>query len=648
MLARRAGLDADARAVLDFVSIVPSRTEFTLLEAALKPSRGAVERCISAGLLKSEPHAVAFRHELARMAVALTLPPLRKHHYHNLVLKALLERFDRSAVLARIVHHAEASGAAEMILDYAPAAARQAAIMGAHRQAVEHYRLALAHSDQLSEHAKANLLESFAYENYVTGDIESAREARRTALVLWKRLDVPLAIGRNVRWLSRLAWFAGDRAEAETYANAAIDVLSRLEETAELAMAYSNRSQLDMKAGNLTGSIHWGSQSIELARRLRSVDVLSHALNNVGSARANAGDPAGILQLEESLDLALSNDLHEHAARAFTNLACYEITRRNYVDARHWLERGIEYTAERDLDAWSLYMQALRARVAAETGTWSDACNDGETVLAAPRTTTVSRIAALTALGRVHVRRGDADALAILDEALILARPIREPQRLIPILTARAELAWLTGQTEDISTCIGEALEALSADNQSVEYEVLTYWLWRAGATNSGGAAGNGPYALLMRGDWRAAAAYWLSRGCRYECAEALMEGDLAANKNALDIFQTLGAAPAVEWARHRLRRLGASRLPRGRRPTTRLHPAGLTKREGEILLMLAGGLPNRQIAARLFVSRKTIEHHVSAILGKLDVPSREAAVSRAREEGWLMPHPHDRSIRPG
>jgi DNA-binding CsgD family transcriptional regulator/tetratricopeptide (TPR) repeat protein len=639
MLARRAGLDADARAVLDFVSIVPSRTEYTLLETALKPSRGAVERCIAAGLLKSESHTVAFRHELARMAVAHTLPPLRTHQYHRLVLKALLERFDRSDVLARIVHHAEASGATEMILDYAPAAARQAAIMGAHRQAVEHYRLALAHSDQLSEHAKANLLENFAYENYVTGDIESARKARRTALVLWKRLDVPQAIGRNIRWLSRLAWFAGDRAEAETHANDAIDLLSRLDETAELAMAYSNRSQLDMKVGNLTGSIHWGNQSIELARRLRSVDVLSHALNNVGSARANAGDPAGILQLEESLDLALSNDLHEHAARAFTNLASYEVTRRNYADARQWLQRGIAYTAERDLDTWSLYMQALRARLCAETGTWSDACEDAEAVLAAPRATTVSRIAALSALGRVHVRRGDADALAILDEALILARPIREPQRLIPILTARAELAWMTGRPEEISTCIGEALEALPVDNPPVDCEVLTYWQWRAGAKESGEANGNGPHALLMKGDWRAAAAYWLSKGCRYEYAEALMEGDLAATKGALEVFQALGAAPAMEWARQRLRRLGGHRLPRGRRPTTRSHPAGLTKREGEILLMLARGLPNRQIAARLFVSRKTIEHHVSAILGKLEVPSREAAVSRAREEGWLMPY---------
>src|SRR5262249_1604687 len=144
-----------------------------------------------------------------------------------------------------------------------------------------------------------------------------------------------------------------------------------LDETAELAMAYSNRSQLDMKVGNLTGSIHWGGQSIDLARRLHSVDVLSHALNNVGSARANAGDRAGILQLEESLDLALSNDLHEHAARAFTNLASIEITKRQYVDARRWLQRGLAYTAERDLDAWGLYMQALRARLSAETGMWS-------------------------------------------------------------------------------------------------------------------------------------------------------------------------------------------------------------------------------------------------------------------------------------
>jgi DNA-binding NarL/FixJ family response regulator len=124
--------------------------------------------------------------------------------------------------------------------------------------------------------------------------------------------------------------------------------------------------------------------------------------------------------------------------------------------------------------------------------------------------------------------------------------------------------------------------------------------------------------------------------GCPYEQAEALMQGDLIATRRALEIFQTLGAAPAAHLAGRRLREFGAGRVPRGRRASTRAHPAGLTTRESEILGMLARGLLNPQIAAKLFVSRKTVEHHVSSILAKLQVSSREAAVSRARAEGWV------------
>jgi DNA-binding CsgD family transcriptional regulator len=391
-----------------------------------------------------------------------------------------------------------------------------------------------------------------------------------------------------------------------------------------------------MLSGDDTSSISWGDRAIALARRVGSNDVLSHALNNVGAARTNAGDPSGPSQLEESLDLALANDLHEHAARAFTNLASCLITIQNYAAARLWLQRGIEYTAERDLDAWGLYMEAWRARLCAETGLWPDACEAAEAVLAAPRTATVTRIAALSALGVVHVRRGDADAHAILNEALTLARPTEEPQRLVPILTTLAELAWLTGRSADAAAFAHEGLNAPSSARPSLEREHLTYWLWKATGLDEHVAAGDGPYARLTRGDWEGAAAYWSMKGCPYETAAALMEGDVAAIKRALEVFQTLGAVPAVGWARQRLRYLGAGRLARGRRSTTRAHPAGLTTRESEILTMLARGLPNPQIAAQLFVSRKTVEHHVSSILGKLDVASREAAVLRAREQGWV------------
>ncbi len=146
----------------------------------------------------------------------------------------------------------------------------------------------------------------------------------------------------------------------------------------------------------------------------------------------------------------------------------------------------------------------------------------------------------------------------------------------------------------------------------------------------------DGPYAWLVHGDWARAAAYWSSVGRPYEEAEALMAGDVDAIRRALELFLSLGAAPAVDWTRQRLRSMGLARVPRGRRPGTRAHPAGLTAREGEILELLAQGLRNPQIADRLFVSPKTVEHHVSSILGKLDVLSRDGAVARARREGWL------------
>jgi DNA-binding CsgD family transcriptional regulator len=147
-----------------------------------------------------------------------------------------------------------------------------------------------------------------------------------------------------------------------------------------------------------------------------------------------------------------------------------------------------------------------------------------------------------------------------------------------------------------------------------------------------------------MRGDWLAAATYWQQRGCPYERAQALVEGNVEGVQTALDIFYTLDAAPAADRTRQHLRLMGLTRLPRGRRASTRAHPAGLTAREAELLPLLALGLSNPQIAARLFVSPKTVEHHVSAILGKLKVSRRAAAVAHARQQGWLTDRRRERA----
>ena len=128
-----------------------------------------------------------------------------------------------------------------------------------------------------------------------------------------------------------------------------------------------------------------------MARRLDSVDVLSHALNNVGVSRIILGDESGRPLLEESLSLALGHDLHEHAARAFTNLSSTSIHIRDYAYSRRWLNTGINYACERDLDSWRLYMLAWRARMSGETGHWSDAEADAMKVIGHPRAPVVAK-----------------------------------------------------------------------------------------------------------------------------------------------------------------------------------------------------------------------------------------------------------------
>jgi DNA-binding CsgD family transcriptional regulator len=161
-------------------------------------------------------------------------------------------------------------------------------------------------------------------------------------------------------------------------------------------------------------------------------------------------------------------------------------------------------------------------------------------------------------------------------------------------------------------------------------------WLWRGGGLNEAPAGTPAPYALQIAGDWRAAADAWAEIGSSYEQALALLNGDEAAQREALTIFEQLGATPAAEITRGRLRTRGVRGLPRGPRPATQANPAGLTPRQLEILLLLAEGLRNAEIAARLSTTPKTVEHHITAILAKLNARSRAEAVSIAHQQGII------------
>jgi DNA-binding CsgD family transcriptional regulator len=201
-------------------------------------------------------------------------------------------------------------------------------------------------------------------------------------------------------------------------------------------------------------------------------------------------------------------------------------------------------------------------------------------------------------------------------------------------LCGLAELAWLQGSTDEIPPILGDIFErALATDSPWARGEV-GFWMWKAGAIDSPPDDAAEPFALQISGSWRQAADVWREIGCPYEVALALADGDEDSMLEAVAIFDSLGARPASQWLRSRLRDLGAQSIPRGPTEQTRSNPAGLTTRQVEVLGLMTLGLTNSEIAEKLFISKKTVEHHVSAIYGKLGVTTRAKAIAWAGESG--------------
>jgi DNA-binding CsgD family transcriptional regulator len=635
VLARTARMSPGARRLLEAVAVVPQRTEVWLLEALAGQDAGELEGCLASGVLRADGATVAFRHEIARVAVEESLPPHRRVDLHGRALRALAGRADP----ARLAHHAESAGDAAAVVEHATAAGERAATLGAHREAAAQFARGLRHAHVLEPAARAALLERHAYECYLTDQVGAAVVAQEQARDAHRAGGDRLREGDSERWLSRLAWFHGDNRRAEEAAARAVALLEPLPEGRELAMAWSNVAQLRMLAWDRPGAVEWGTRAIALAERLGETEILVHALNNVGSSEWRDGDRSGPDKLERSLALALEAGLEEHVARAYTNLSSIAVELHEHAAADDWLRAGIEYCRHRDLGSWELYMTGWRARSELDQGRWQAAMASAMWVLGQPSVAVPSRITALAVLGALRARRGDPDPWTPLDEARELARRTGEAQRIVPVAVARAEACWLAGEPDRIAAETAEAMPLALARGGPWLAGALWVWRRRAGADVPRGAQAAGPMRAELDGDARGAAERWTRLGEPYEAALALAwsphEEDLRAS---LDAVQGLGAAASARWVARRLRERGARSVPRGPRGATRGNPHGLTARQVEVLALLARGERNADIAARLFLSERTVDHHVSAILRKLGVPTRAAAGAEAVRLGLTIP----------
>jgi DNA-binding CsgD family transcriptional regulator len=379
----------------------------------------------------------------------------------------------------------------------------------------------------------------------------------------------------------------------------------------------------------------WAARAIELGQQLGAHDVVIVATTLIGTAELFDGAPGGLARLEDLLESAGAAGLVDQVGNIYVHLLWPAMTIRNYKIIEKHLVPALQYCSDHGLELGGRYLRAYAARVDLDTGRWDDAAEHAKAVLRLPRSATMPRILALVVLALVRARRGDQEVRPLLDEAWALGESTGELPRIGPVAVARAEVAWLAGRPDEVVEATDAALDLAVRRESTWRVGELLSWRRRAGVRDEIGVEPRGPFAAQVAGKPLEAAEQWTQLGCPYEAALSLADADEEEPlRESLEMFTSLGARPAAAIVSRRLRALGVRDIRRGPTRSTRTNAAGLTNRESQVLALVAEGLRNAEIAERLFLSQRTVDHHVSAILRKLGADNRVEAAAKAARLG--------------
>lgn len=632
VLARVAVLGDQARTVLDAGALVGTRIDPRLLAAVTGCPPEVLDELISSGLLVGDGAALRFRHELARLAVEQAVPAHRRSAIHAGILAALRE--SDSDDDAGMAFHAEAAEDGAAVLRYAVRAARRAAELASHREAAAQYQRALRFSGGRQPAELAELYDGLSYALSLLDRWQEAADTAQRARELWRAAGDRLHEGATLRQLSSAMCNLCRGDDAVAAMRAALITLEPLGPSAELAAAYAGMATQRSLGDRPGEAIDLAHRAQRIAASLGLHGVLSDALNTEGCALSYIDDENWTGPLIRALDIALTHRLPAQAGRAYNNLHGLLGVQRRFAEAEPYFVDGVAYCDEHDVTTYATFLRGERSTALVRSGRWDEAVRLARKLLDTTGASPINRIAALTSLGLVRARRGEDGVWPFLDEAADGADGSSEPQWIVHVRTARAEAAWLAGDTaaavreaelaDDVSTTAGQWMRGPAV-----------LWLRLAGSNRPLGGALAQPYRRQLDGDFAGAAQRWLELDSPYDAALAMVEsGDEALLRRAVVVLDDLGALATGRIARQRMRQHGVRSIPVGRRTTTRAHPLGLTRREHEVLDLVCAGHTNAEIAARLVISAKTVDHHVSAVLAKLGVPSRGQAAAAATRLG--------------
>ncbi|MFF5701118.1 ATP-binding protein [Streptomyces sp. NPDC012794] len=632
VLARAARLEPGARDALDALACLGTRAVPWLVEAVSGRAADDLDACVDRGLVAADDGTVAFRHELVRVAVMEAIPPGRAADLHRRALAVLGARPPGEVEPARLADHAERADDRAAVLTYAPLAAERASSLGAHTEAAAHLRHALDVFGGRPDAARAGLLEELGRQCHLADDLDGALRARQEAVEAWREVgDDRRRGGALVGLAITAAHLAREIPLGEKACDEALALLAGQPPGPEYALACAIRGKLSAMAFRNADAVTWGQRLLATAGEDTGPLERALALLSIGIGRAQDGDVAGLGLIAESVRLARQASAHDQAGLGYFWLQLICVTRRWYREAEQWYGEALSFTDDHGQEVWRQWLRAFRSRALLDQGRWDEAEALASEVLRTAGVDDGRRMIAMVVSGRLRARRGDCDPHPLLTRVgsvMVTAEPV--VGWIIGSTPALAEAAAYADDLDQVRTVVTPALAAAAAQGEPWLLGELAYWLSRADGPAAVPARAAEPYRLQLSGRPRESAELWQEIGCPYEAALALADtADEGMLREALAAFDRLGARPMRDITARRLRRLGVRDIPR--RPTRAAGPDGLSTREQEVLTLLADGLRNAEIADELFLSRRTVEHHVAAVLRKLGMASRSEAARYAR-----------------
>ncbi len=630
VLSRAARLGDAARLALEIASLDGFRVDPDLVSRAAGTGLDAMDELVSAGLLQADGEWLRFRHELSRRAVESGVSAHRRAPGHRALLDALIEISCDD--VARMAYHAEEAGEATLVGHYAVSAARQAAGLGAHREAAAQYERALRFPPD-DPRELAELYDAYSDELSYVDRWPQAADSRERAIEIWKALGERRREGHAYRRLHAVYWRLCRGPESVAAAERAIELLEPLGADEELARVYSSHA-FTIWRSDPDAAMAMLERARVMAEALGDIALRSDVLNNLAAGeftRRREWTP----YMHEALRLGLELDAEGQVGRAYANAYTYYAMQFRFAEGERYWHDGIAYCDERDVTTFSTCLRGHRAIALMDLGRWDEAAAMASRILAS-EASPVNLLTSQITLGLILARRGQPGAFEILDAGVAAADGVDEAEWIAATRLARAEASWLAGDDDAAAADIAHARARITVVEYTEDAQIAVWEQRLLGRVGSVSPPPE-PWATWLAGEHPAAAGRWDDLGCRYHAAltlhDSACEDDL---RDALTRFEALGAEAAVRRTRQRMKELGHRAVPTGARASTREHPLGLTRREDEVLLLVCEGLTNEEIAERLVLSTRTVDHHVSAVLSKLGVGSRGAAAAQARKLGLV------------